>query len=253
MTLTNTAKALVLIPSYNEELTLGSLLKSLLHYVSAANILVIDDGSTDKTTTIADRWGINLIRNSSNLGRNNSIVRGMIWGIMKGYSHFICIDADGQHSPTEIPRIMREISRSPELDCIIMSRFTRMSMLRALPIIDALGVIVSSFFVSISSGVHISDPTTGFIVLSKKAANCIIKNHSLLSSISSDSTWALAQYPLFSRCGIIISELETKHIPRISGDRKMFTPSKQMTYPIWLIKSLISSRLFLNRVIYKDC
>jgi len=238
-------KTLVLVPSYNEESNLPRTLTSLLDVVTRDDVLVIDDGSSDRTSTIARQAGVNLLRNQRNIGRNSSVVRGMSWGLKRGYSLIICVDADGQHPVKEIPRMVRRFCSSPSPDCIIMSRFLMITRLRTVPKVDALGILVSSFLVSMSAGRHISDPTSGYIAFSPRAAQCLIQHVSVLRSIVSDNTWAMGQYPLFTKYGLYITELGTRYIPRRSGKRKMFSPSKRILFPLRLLRAFLTIRLTL--------
>ncbi len=212
------------------------------------NVLVIDDGSTDRTAILAQEAGVNLLRNPKNIGRNRAVVRGLRWGLERGYSFFICVDADGQHSVKEIPRIVQRFATSPSPDCVIMSRFTVTTQLRAVPKVDALGILVSSFLVSLGAKCHISDPTTGFIAFSPRAARCLVQYAGFLRSVVSDNTWAMAQYPLFARKGLSIEELSTHHIPRKSGKRKMFSPTKRLSYPFRLVGAFLAVQLTLARL-----
>ena len=243
---------LVLVASYNEELNLKKTLPSLLRFVNPEDILVIDDGSSDNTLGVATQFGVNTMRNPRNLGRNRAVVRGFGWGIKRGYSQFVCVDADGQHPATDLPRIRRFLRNNPGVDCLIMSRFIHLNNLGSVPLADAFGIIVSSFLVSAGCGQYISDPTTGYIAFSANAANCLIKHVETLAHIVSDNTWAMGQYPLFSKCGFRITELPSRYIPRASGPRKMFTPLKRFKYPFWLLRAFLAVRVTLHDIICLD-
>jgi glycosyltransferase involved in cell wall biosynthesis len=243
----STRRVLVLVPAYNEERNIRNTISNLLEWMPSEQILVIDDGSSDKTYEIAQQIGIHVLKNRHNMGRNLSVIRGLTWGLKNTYDLFITVDADGQHSPHEIPRIVRHVDEYG-IDCIIMSRFLSLRGLLSIPKVDALGVIASSFLVSLSSGIRISDPTTGYIAFSRKAAECLVRYGPALMSLASDNTWAMAQYPLFNNCGLSIRELSTHHILRSSGERKMFSPLKRVLYPVWLFRSFFTIRLALRQV-----
>lgn len=211
-------------------------------------MLVIDDGSSDRSAAVAQEAGVNLLRNPKNLGRNRAVVRGLRWGLEQGYSLFICVDADGQHPVNEIPRIIRRFAISPSPDCLIMSRFMVTTQLKAVPKVDALGILVSSFLISWSAKCHISDPTTGYIAFSPRAARCLVRYVEFLRSVVSDNTWAMAQYPLFARKGLSIVELSTHHVPRKSGKRKMFSPTKRLLYPFRLAGAFVAVRIALSKL-----
>jgi glycosyltransferase involved in cell wall biosynthesis len=238
-------KILVIVPSYNEKQNIKDTIISIREKIDSDNILVIDDGSTDGSFKIIDNLKVNVLKNQKNIGRNRSIIRGFEWGLSKGYTMFITIDADGQHSASEIPRMIK-YSAAKNIDCLIMSRFKHRRDLLLIPKFDAFGILVSSFFVSIASRARITDPTTGFIAFSKRAATCLVKYGELLHRIASDNTWAIVQYPLFTMFRLTISEVPTDYKPRISGHRKMFAPLKQFLYPAWLFRSYLGITLFLH-------
>lgn len=248
MNATTPVKTLVLVPSYNEESNLPRTLASLLDVVTRDDVLVIDDGSSDRTSAIARQLGVNLLRNRRNIGRNSSVVRGMSWGLKRRYSLFICVDADGQHPAKEIPRMVHRFRSSPSPDCIIMSRFLMITQLMTVPKVDALGILVSSFLVSMGAGHHISDPTSGYIAFSPRAAQCLIQHVNVLRSVVSDNTWAMGQYPLFTKYGLFITEMGIHYIPRRSGKRKMFSPSKRILFPLRLFRAFLAIRLTLARL-----
>jgi len=240
------SNVLVLVPCYNESQSIRTTLESLLRLVPHQSVLVIDDGSADESAAIAGNMGINVLMNPTNIGRNKSIAKGIDWGMGRGFELFICLDADGQHPPEGIPRILRHAEQNPGIDCIVMSRFRPITKVLQVPLIDALGIVVTSFLVSMSSGTYISDPTTGYIAFSKRAAACLASNIERLSKIASDNTWGMVQYPLFSRYGFHTVELPSSYIARASGGRKMFSPLRRFLYPLWLLKAFVAVQLALG-------
>jgi glycosyltransferase involved in cell wall biosynthesis len=103
-------KAWVLIPAYNEERTLGEVLSQLKR--KDISILVIDDGSTDKTSYIAKQAKVNLIKNKKNSGKGISIKRGIKYLLEnEQFDYVITMDADGQHSPSDLDKFLEEAER----------------------------------------------------------------------------------------------------------------------------------------------
>ena len=123
-------KICVLIPAYNAELTLGSVLEKTrpLHI----DMIVVDDGSADGTKRVAMNCGAHLLGHPSNLGKGAALRTGFQYIFQKSYQLVITLDADGQHDPSEIPFLLR-IFQSVKPDILIASRateFDRMTFLR---------------------------------------------------------------------------------------------------------------------------
>ncbi|WCN13651.1 glycosyltransferase [Marinomonas mediterranea] len=89
-------KTLIIIPAYNVELQLGSVLDGL----PKNNLVVINDGSTDSTLSVIKQYDTNFINLKHNKGVGNALKLGVSYGIDNGYTHAITIDADGQHDPS---------------------------------------------------------------------------------------------------------------------------------------------------------
>jgi len=92
-------KTLIVIPAYNEELTIGSVVALAKKY---GDVLVVDDGSKDKTSKIAQEVGAVVLRHEVNKGKGQALKTGFNYALRNGYDIVVCIDADGQQNPNEI-------------------------------------------------------------------------------------------------------------------------------------------------------
>jgi len=123
-------KICILIPAYNAELTIGSVLKKIEPL--EIDTIVVDDGSSDETKRVASEYGVHLLEHISNLGKGAALRTGFQYILQRGYQLVITLDADGQHDPSEIPSLLR-IFQSVKPDILIASRageFERMTFLR---------------------------------------------------------------------------------------------------------------------------
>ena len=123
-------KICILIPAYNAQETLGSVLKKVEPL--KIDTIVVDDGSSDETKRVASENGAHLLENPLNLGKGAALQTGFQYMLQKGYQLIITLDADGQHDPSEIPSLL-EIFQSVKPDILIASRaaeFRRMTFLR---------------------------------------------------------------------------------------------------------------------------
>src|SRR3972149_3427510 len=123
-------KICILIPAYNAQETLGSVLKKIDPL--KGDIMVVDDGSSDETKRAALENGAQLLEHPFNLGKGAALRTGFQYALQKDYQVIITLDADGQHDPAEIPFLLK-IFQSVKPDILIASRaaeFGKMTFLR---------------------------------------------------------------------------------------------------------------------------
>jgi glycosyltransferase involved in cell wall biosynthesis len=156
---------LVVIPAFNEEAVLGRTLDALLQEVSSNQVLVVSDGSTDKTTQIVNDRKINLLELPFNLGVGAAMRSGFQFAKENGFQKVIQFDADLQHQPKYIKEIVSELEK---YDVVVGSRFAakssyKVSVVRSL----AMGLLKDS--VTRHIGIKMTDVTSGFRGANKKA------------------------------------------------------------------------------------
>jgi glycosyltransferase involved in cell wall biosynthesis/CheY-like chemotaxis protein len=107
-----------IIPAYNEQVTIGSVVLKTKMYVN--RVIVVDDGSIDKTAEIAVLAGAEIIRHKTNMGKGKALKTG--FEVSKGAQIIVTLDADGQHKTTDIPRLIKPIIDG-EADIVNGSRY----------------------------------------------------------------------------------------------------------------------------------
>jgi glycosyltransferase involved in cell wall biosynthesis len=117
-----TREALVFIPAWNEEQGLPAVLAELQEELPEADVLVIDDGSTDRTAAVAREQGATVLSFGENRGLRSAIAAGYDYAAQNGYSYCGRVDADGQHPVAELRHLL-ELVRSGTCDVAIGSRF----------------------------------------------------------------------------------------------------------------------------------
>jgi glycosyltransferase involved in cell wall biosynthesis len=123
-------KICILIPAYNAQETLGSLLKKIEPL--QIDTLVVDDGSLDGTKRVASEHGVSILEHPLNFGKGAALQTGFQYILRKDYRLVITLDADGQHDPSDIPSLLK-IFETVQPDLLIASRaaeFGRMTFLR---------------------------------------------------------------------------------------------------------------------------
>jgi glycosyltransferase involved in cell wall biosynthesis len=112
----------VFVPAWNEEENLPAVLDGLRERLPWADVLVVDDGSTDGTAEVARERGAEVLSLGSNQGLRIGIAAGYRWALEHGYDFCGRVDADGQHPPEELLRLLERV-RADECDVAVGSRF----------------------------------------------------------------------------------------------------------------------------------
>lgn len=171
-------KICVLIPSYNESETIGSLVQRIK--VRGLDVLVIDDGSVDQTAEIARQSGANVLRHRENKGKGTSLKEGFRYILNSDYDAVITMDGDGQHAPSDIPKFINA-SFDPGADMVVGNR---MAACKNMPFIRWLTNNFMSLVISLICGKNIRDSQCGFRLIKRevlKESNPISSNYEIES------------------------------------------------------------------------
>jgi hypothetical protein len=112
----------VFIPAWNEQENLAAVLDELRAELPEADVLVVDDGSTDATVAVAREHGADVLSFGENRGLRTGIAAGYRWALEHGYAYCGRVDADGQHPPAALARLL-ELVRADACDVAVGSRF----------------------------------------------------------------------------------------------------------------------------------
>jgi glycosyltransferase involved in cell wall biosynthesis len=169
-------RALAVVPAYNEEATLGRVIAALREEAPEFEILVIDDGSTDGTRQVAEASGARVLRHPFNLGIGGAVQSGFQFAMEHGYDYMVQADADGQHDPAEIPKLVGEMQADPDMDVICGSRFLK-DLQYVGPISRRAGIHVFAFILSRIVGQKVTDPTSGFRLYNRRAISLFARDY----------------------------------------------------------------------------
>lgn len=170
-----TKDLLIIIPAYNEENCIGGFLERLEtpEIKSIADILVIDDGSSDRTDTVIMAKAVASVRHVYHMGYGAALMTGYKYAIRHNYKYVIQIDADGQHDPCNILTLYRKLQeqdengRSP--DIVLGSRFLEGGKSFSISRTKKLAIRAFRRLIHMTVGSTITDPTTGLQGLSRRA------------------------------------------------------------------------------------
>ncbi len=154
-------KIAIVIPAYNEEKNIAELLNYFKNY-PREGIIVVDDGSRDKTSVIVERFGAILLKHKENLGKGMAHRTAFEYAIKNGFEGVITIDADGQHMPQEIENFIKE---KDSADILVG---TRRMTLANMPLIRYFTNKVTSLTVSLIASQRVFDSQSGFRYISSE-------------------------------------------------------------------------------------
>lgn len=229
-------KILVIVPAHNEEDNIIHTLGEIKEKASYVDILVVNDGSTDKTSEIARSDGASVVDLPSNVGIGAAVQVGFKIACEKGYDIAIQIDADGQHNPSYIPLLCEPILRG-DADVVIGSRYKKKNSYKT-SMVRLAGIKFFSWLASTITGQKITDTTSGLRALDKDAIALFAGEYP-------------TEFPdagaiiLLSYRGFRISEIPIEMRQRLRGD-SFFNIRKLASYPfrnLFFIASLVFKRM----------
>ncbi len=168
-------EVLIIIPAYNEEKNIEKLLNQLQQpeIRNLADILIMNDASSDLTNQIAKRKKVDLVTHVFNLGYGSALQLGYKYAIRRGYKYVIQMDADGQHDVCNVGRIYQELTTPGQdgicPDIVLGSRFLKDSAPYHVSPVKKFAIGLFRGFIKMATGREIKDPTTGLQGLNRKA------------------------------------------------------------------------------------
>jgi glycosyltransferase involved in cell wall biosynthesis len=220
---------LIIIPAYNEEGSVGKVIEGIRRHLPRADILIVNDGSKDLTSKKARGYEATVLDLPFNLGIGGAMQVGYKYAYEKGYDVAIQVDADGQHDPKEIPKLLRALEEK-KIDMAIGSRFIgdlgyRSSTMRRI------GISIFSQVISMIVGQRITDPTSGFRASNRKAIQLFASNYP-------------QDYPepeavvLLHQCRLKMGEVPVEMSQRYSGESSI-TKIRSVYYVVKVLLAII--------------
>lgn len=164
---------LIAIPAYNAESSLSGMIAQLRYYLSnlvSFDIMVVDDGSSDQTSSIAKSLGVLLIHHQRNLGKGAALKTAFQYALQKDYQAVVTIDSDLQHDPASLPSML-ECYKTESYDLLIGARTfdsKKMSLSRIL------SNYITSKLISFRTKQTIPDSQSGYRIIKTKTLRDLI-------------------------------------------------------------------------------
>lgn len=161
---------IALIPAFNEARNIERIVKEAQKYVSF--VIVIDDGSVDNTSAIASSAGAKVLRNRRNMGKGVALKKGFRECLRYHPDIVVTLDADGQHDPADIPRLIEPITKR-QSDIVIGSRFIREESKKEIPTYRKIGLSIVDFLDKRLIKTPVKDTQSGFRAYSSRVLDVV--------------------------------------------------------------------------------
>ncbi|HCP46086.1 MAG TPA: glycosyl transferase family 2 [Deltaproteobacteria bacterium] len=159
-------RVLILIPCLNEAPRISQLVTELLLLHPTADVLVVDDGSSDDTGRRATEAGASVLRLPFNLGYGAALQTGYKYALARDYDLLVQMDGDGQHPASEVSDLLLALEEG-ETDLVVGSRFLGRADYR-IPRLRLIGIRLFSWLTSVLAKRAVTDPTSGFQAMNRR-------------------------------------------------------------------------------------
>jgi hypothetical protein len=227
-------KALVIIPAYGEAAVIDKVIEEVRRARPDLDVVVVDDCSPDATGMRARAAGAPVLSLPVNLGIGGAVQTGFKYAAARNYDALVQVDGDGQHDPAEIGRILGPLADG-RADVVIGSRFLEKTGYRS-PFTRRVGILLFSGIAHRVMGQRITDSTSGFRALNRRAFVYLARNY----PVDFPDAETLV---LLKRAGFRLIEVPVNMRPRLSG-RSSTTTLKSFYYPF---KQMLSILVVLMR------
>lgn len=219
---------LVIIPTFNEEEGIAGVVRQVKDCLPDADILVVDDGSRDRTVEVARQAGALILTLPHNLGIGGAVQTGYKFAVRGDYAIVARLDGDGQHVASGLPALVEAVQQR-DGDIIIGSRYARdLGYRGSLP--RLIGSRLFSTVASLAIGHKISDATSGFMAVSRGVAEYCARDYPLdYPEVESLIT--------LHRAGFKIVELPVQMVQRNGGESSI-NWARAMYYTVKVLISI---------------
>jgi len=232
------ARVLVMIPARDEENTVGEVVTTTRTLYPDFHVLVIDDGSKDETVRRAKEAGADVISLPFRCGGSVAVQTAYLVAAMQDFDYLVKIDADGQHRPEEIPKLLAPLFEN-EADIAVGSRYLTLNS-RNDSMVKNSGRIFSSTLVSLIRRLKVTDITSGMRAWNRHAIQSLILMYRERKFVVDAVLW-MFETIMASKNGLRLKEVPIEVLPRKHGKSKSFSPTKMLLYPLRLIQTLLEA------------
>jgi glycosyltransferase involved in cell wall biosynthesis len=160
-------RVVAIVPAFNEEGAVGGVIDGIRAFDPSFDIVVVDDGSTDRTAAVARERGAAVVTLPYNLGIGGAVQTGFVYALEGGYDVAVRLDGDGQHDPADLKALLVPIDAGTA-DIVTGSRFSDVDGTYRPPLARRIGIVWFAKLVSALTRQRVTDTTSGFQALNRK-------------------------------------------------------------------------------------
>jgi glycosyltransferase involved in cell wall biosynthesis len=210
-------RTLVFIPAWNEADSVATVIGGVREHLPEADLLVVDDGSSDETAARAAEAGATVAALPFNQGLGAALQTGYLYALREGYDFCAHLDADGQHPPAEVARLLEEV-RADRADLVIGSRYREPGEGASeiggddyRPTISRrIGTSVFRFFLTLATRQRFTDTTSGMRAANRRVMRLFSENYS-------PDFAEIESLQLAVRQGLRVEEVPVRMLERVGG------------------------------------
>jgi len=165
---------LAVIPAFNEQGAIRRVVAGVREILPEADVLVIDDGSSDRTMDEALAAGALVVRHPVNLGIGATVQTGLRFACEEGYEIVFRLDGDGQHNPADLPQLFAAL-RDHRVDSVFGSRFLGVDSMMKIPVARRLGISCFRTLVTMLIRQRVTDSTSGLCCFNRRSVEVLAK------------------------------------------------------------------------------
>jgi glycosyltransferase involved in cell wall biosynthesis len=213
-------RTLVFIPAWNEADSVAAVIADVRARLPEADVLVVDDGSSDETAAVAGAAGATVASLPFNQGLGAALQTGYLYALREGYDFCAHLDADGQHPPAEVERLLAEV-RADRADLVIGSRYREAGAEGSegdgiagddyKPTLSRrIGTSVFRFFLTLATRQRFTDTTSGMRAANRRVMQLFSENYS-------PDFAEIESLQLAVRQGLRVEEVPVRMLERAGG------------------------------------
>ena len=228
-------RVLIIVPAWNEQDAITGTIQEIRACVPDADLLVIDDGSSDHTAARARAAGATVCPLPFNLGVGGAMRTGYRYALRHGYDAAVQIDADGQHDPRYVPDLLQQLDSA---DVVIGARFATPGDPYKVRGPRRWAMVMLAWVLSRLAHARLTDVTSGFRVSNRRAIAVFATHYP--AEYLGDTVESLV---IVARAGCVVTQVPVTMRPRVAG-RASHSPLKAAVY---LCRAVVALALALVR------
>ena len=209
-------RKIAIVPALNEERSIAAVIAEIRAADPEFDVVIIDDGSTDRTASVASENGARVISLPFNLGIGGAVQTGLQYARDHDFDICVQIDADGQHDPGELPKLLGPLIAG-EADVVVGSRFLGEKNYKA-PTARRIGIRFFARIVSAVVGQRLTDTSSSFRAFGRRAIAYFARDypHGFVETVEATV--------IAARCGLRLKEVPVVMRQRVIGQSSLTLP-----------------------------